>query len=146
MVTRTKKIFVGGLSAPTTLEDVKSYFEQFGPVSEENCFPRYIYISITISMGESQSHAKMLSEMKQNNNHKKSEWQAVEQIMQSIRTARVSPAKYNVRVDLYIYFSLFFSCRKQWHLHWLPLAMFCLINKNAKKKKKKKYEASEKNL
>lgn len=34
MVTRTKKIFVGGLSAPTTLEDVKSYFEQFGTVSE----------------------------------------------------------------------------------------------------------------
>lgn len=33
MVTRTKKIFVGGLSAPTTLEDVKNYFEQFGPVS-----------------------------------------------------------------------------------------------------------------
>uniref|UniRef100_A0A1A9VHJ1 RRM domain-containing protein n=1 Tax=Glossina austeni TaxID=7395 RepID=A0A1A9VHJ1_GLOAU len=33
MVTRTKKIFVGGLSAPTTLEDVKSYFEQFGPYS-----------------------------------------------------------------------------------------------------------------
>jgi hypothetical protein len=36
MVTRTKKIFVGGLSAPTTLEDVKSYFEQFGPVSGDN--------------------------------------------------------------------------------------------------------------
>uniref|UniRef100_A0A336KA37 CSON005254 protein n=1 Tax=Culicoides sonorensis TaxID=179676 RepID=A0A336KA37_CULSO len=36
MVTRTKKIFVGGLSAPTTLEDVKSYFEQFGP------FPFYL--------------------------------------------------------------------------------------------------------
>lgn len=35
MVTRTKKIFVGGLSAPTTLEDVKSYFEQFGPVSQD---------------------------------------------------------------------------------------------------------------
>lgn len=35
MVTRTKKIFVGGLSAPTTLEDVKNYFEQFGPVSQE---------------------------------------------------------------------------------------------------------------
>ncbi|EZA49673.1 RNA-binding protein Musashi-like protein Rbp6 [Ooceraea biroi] len=33
MVTRTKKIFVGGLSAPTTLEDVKNYFEQFGPRS-----------------------------------------------------------------------------------------------------------------
>ena len=30
MVTRTKKIFVGGLSAPSTLEDVKKYFEQFG--------------------------------------------------------------------------------------------------------------------
>jgi RNA recognition motif-containing protein len=36
MVTRTKKIFVGGLSAPTTLEDVKSYFEQFGTVSTAN--------------------------------------------------------------------------------------------------------------
>lgn len=36
MVTRTKKIFVGGLSAPTTLEDVKNYFEQFGPVSHAN--------------------------------------------------------------------------------------------------------------
>lgn len=35
MVTRTKKIFVGGLSAPTTLEDVKNYFEQFGPVSSK---------------------------------------------------------------------------------------------------------------
>lgn len=35
MVTRTKKIFVGGLSAPTTLEDVKNYFEQFGPVSSQ---------------------------------------------------------------------------------------------------------------
>ena len=33
MVTRTKKIFVGGLSAPSTLEDVKNYFEQFGAVS-----------------------------------------------------------------------------------------------------------------
>jgi RNA recognition motif-containing protein len=36
MVTRTKKIFVGGLSAPTTLEDVKNYFEQFGPVSTQH--------------------------------------------------------------------------------------------------------------
>ncbi len=34
MVTRTKKIFVGGLSAPSTLDDVKNYFEQFGRVSE----------------------------------------------------------------------------------------------------------------
>lgn len=33
MVTRTKKVFVGGLSAPTTIEDVKNYFQQFGRVS-----------------------------------------------------------------------------------------------------------------
>ncbi|CDQ97619.1 unnamed protein product [Oncorhynchus mykiss] len=32
MVTRTKKIFVGGLSANTVVEDVKQYFEQFGKV------------------------------------------------------------------------------------------------------------------
>lgn len=32
MVTRTKKIFVGGLSVSTTVEDVKQYFEQFGKV------------------------------------------------------------------------------------------------------------------
>lgn len=32
MVTRTKKIFVGGLSASTTLDDVKAYFCQFGKV------------------------------------------------------------------------------------------------------------------
>jgi len=32
MVTRTKKLFVGGLSASTTIEDVRSYFEQFGKV------------------------------------------------------------------------------------------------------------------
>lgn len=29
LVMRTKKIFVGGLSATTSLEDVKAYFEQF---------------------------------------------------------------------------------------------------------------------
>jgi RNA-binding protein Musashi len=34
MVTRTKKIFVGGLSAPSTLEDVKNYFEQFGRIED----------------------------------------------------------------------------------------------------------------
>jgi RNA recognition motif-containing protein len=48
MVTRTKKIFVGGLSAPTTLEDVKNYFEQFGPVSTNVnfliSFLLYLYI------------------------------------------------------------------------------------------------------
>ncbi|XP_064834024.1 RNA-binding protein Musashi homolog 2 isoform X5 [Oncorhynchus masou masou] len=34
MVTRTKKIFVGGLSANTVVEDVKLYFEQFGKVED----------------------------------------------------------------------------------------------------------------
>lgn len=34
LVTRTKKIFVGGLSVNTTIEDVKQYFDQFGKVSE----------------------------------------------------------------------------------------------------------------
>ncbi|CAJ1065897.1 RNA-binding protein Musashi homolog 2 isoform X4 [Xyrichtys novacula] len=34
MVTRTKKIFVGGLSANTVIEDVKGYFEQFGKVED----------------------------------------------------------------------------------------------------------------
>ena len=33
MVTKTKKIFVGGLSAQTTVEDVKKYFSSFGKVS-----------------------------------------------------------------------------------------------------------------
>ena len=34
LVMRTKKIFVGGLSAKTSLEDVKSYFEQFSMVKD----------------------------------------------------------------------------------------------------------------
>jgi len=34
LVMRTKKIFVGGLSATTSLEDVKNYFEQFSKVKE----------------------------------------------------------------------------------------------------------------
>ena len=32
MVTRTKKIFVGGLSTTTTLEEVRAYFAKFGEV------------------------------------------------------------------------------------------------------------------
>ena len=32
MVTKTKKVFVGGLSATSTVDDVKGYFEQFGKV------------------------------------------------------------------------------------------------------------------
>jgi len=34
LVMRTKKIFVGGLSATTSLEDIKAYFEQFSRVME----------------------------------------------------------------------------------------------------------------
>lgn len=34
LVTRTKKIFVGGLSVNTTIEDVKQYFDQFGKVRD----------------------------------------------------------------------------------------------------------------
>lgn len=33
LVMRTRKIFVGGLSATTSLEDIKNYFEQFSKVS-----------------------------------------------------------------------------------------------------------------
>lgn len=34
MITRTKKIFVGGLSAETSSEDVKAYFGQYGKVDD----------------------------------------------------------------------------------------------------------------
>jgi len=34
MVTRTKKMFVGGLSSTTSVDDVKAYFEQFGKVED----------------------------------------------------------------------------------------------------------------
>lgn len=34
LVTRTKKIFVGGLSVNTTIDDVKLYFDQFGKVDD----------------------------------------------------------------------------------------------------------------
>ena len=47
MVTRTKKIFVGGLSAPSTLDDVKAYFEQFGRVSNLNLYMNKYFISQT---------------------------------------------------------------------------------------------------
>ena len=47
MVTRTKKIFVGGLSAPSTLDDVKAYFEQFGRVSNLNLYMNEYFISQT---------------------------------------------------------------------------------------------------
>ena len=34
MITKTKKIFVGGLSAETSVEDVKNYFGQYGKVDD----------------------------------------------------------------------------------------------------------------
>ena len=34
LVMRTKKIFVGGLSATTSLEDIRAYFEQFSHVQD----------------------------------------------------------------------------------------------------------------
>ena len=51
MVTRTKKIFVGGLSAPSTLEDVKNYFEQFGKVGSRKYFDFFakIFLALLLS-------------------------------------------------------------------------------------------------
>ena len=55
-VMRTKKIFVGGLSATTSLEDIKAYFEQFSKVGcEGNPLPhRFLlsYLLICSLLGE----------------------------------------------------------------------------------------------
>ncbi|KAF0292421.1 RNA-binding protein Musashi Rbp6 [Amphibalanus amphitrite] len=51
MVTRTKKIFVGGLSAPSTLEDVKNYFEQFGRVECKKAQPKEVMLPQTLARG-----------------------------------------------------------------------------------------------
>lgn len=41
-MTRTKKIFVGGLSVNTTIEDVKQYFDQFGKVKKMHKPTKYL--------------------------------------------------------------------------------------------------------
>lgn len=41
MITRTKKLFVGGLSTCSTVDDVRGYFEQFGKVGR-HCLPTSI--------------------------------------------------------------------------------------------------------
>lgn len=33
MVVKTKKVFIGGLSSTSTLEDMKNYFQQYGKVN-----------------------------------------------------------------------------------------------------------------
>lgn len=49
MVTRTKKIFVGGLSANTVVEDVKQYFEQFGKVGRASGCPDALDQSLEVA-------------------------------------------------------------------------------------------------
>lgn len=62
MVTRTKKIFVGGLSASTVVEDVKQYFEQFGKVRPEHqSRTKFQYEHLQISMPrQTQTHSWLL--------------------------------------------------------------------------------------
>lgn len=50
MITKTKKIFIGGLSATSTVEDMKQYFEQFGKVSVRGGFRVFGRVGIYASL------------------------------------------------------------------------------------------------
>ena len=61
MVTRTKKIFVGGVSASTSEEDLTNYFKKFGIVSTrykekatifENDTLKYLFLAIRFFLNE----------------------------------------------------------------------------------------------
>ena len=74
MVTRTKKIFVGGLSAATTLEEVKAYFQRFGEVSSSLTFSS-VFLHSQLSLGTNQLplfqiEDAMLMHDKQTNRHR----------------------------------------------------------------------------
>jgi hypothetical protein len=70
MVTRTKKIFVGGLSAPSTIDDVKGYFEQFGRVSPQLTETLQGHCSFCNILTCSQVEDAMLMFDKQTNRHR----------------------------------------------------------------------------
>ncbi|TKS70898.1 RNA-binding protein [Collichthys lucidus] len=53
LVTRTKKIFVGGLSVNTTIEDVKHYFDQFGKVECKKAQPKEVMTPTGSARGRS---------------------------------------------------------------------------------------------
>ena len=57
MVTRTKKIFVGGLSAPSTVEDVRNYFGQFGKVNI-NKLPSKLFLTVYVPIQNGGSNRK----------------------------------------------------------------------------------------
>ena len=71
MVTRTKKIFVGGLSAATTLEEVKAYFQRFGEVSSLTFSSVFLHSSLgTNQLPLFQIEDAMLMHDKQTNRHR----------------------------------------------------------------------------
>ena len=73
MVTRTKKIFVGGLSAATTLEEVKAYFQRFGEVSSLTFSSVFLHSQLSLGTNQLplfQIEDAMLMHDKQTNRHR----------------------------------------------------------------------------